>query len=125
MKKVIIMEVKGDDAFISTKEAPNENDLLPFIYQTVDASTLEIVYASLEDGREFDIWVDSEGLLKQNKKIFQMSTGENLILVGSMVITNGVGSNEETIFFDDVEDKDLIVNIIKWLIKSKPMGITN
>lgn len=91
-----------------------ESKHLQFIYDALDVKTVDVAYVS-----EFDAWVDDEGLLKSDTPVF--SYGSNVHLAGNVLLSKGVGSRGETLWFDNMEDT---IHAVDLLEKGELRGVT-
>ena len=75
------------------------------------------------------IWTDDEGLLVDGNIVahYMLSNDpfDNPTLAGDIIISKGIGENDEVLWFDDIEDAEQIAIWITCLERSKCIGVTH
>ena len=117
MQKAIVMTTRVDlnrvHRNVEVVDAPN-GDNLEFFYKHIGCHIVDVAYSPCGD-----MFVDDEGLLKSDIPVFTYQEG--LDLAGNIVVTAGVDDGGKTLWFDDV---DKINEVIDYLEQGDLRGVT-
>ena len=110
--KVIVLDVNSQVPLIVDDFGEKQSNLQD-LYKYIKCRCVDCVRRKIGD-KYFDIWVDDEGLLKEEKKYLQgYCLNGYEVLVGNLVIAN-VDEEGGMIGLTDDEIENILTNVISW-----------
>lgn len=116
MAVVLVLDVKTDQLRMA------ECEELDDFYRELEAEPLDIARRKI-GGRMYDIFVDDEGLFRENPVISAIDKEGNPMLVGNLVFANhDAEGNTTSLTMEDVAR--IVGNMVRVSTEARPVGYT-
>lgn len=114
MARVLVLDVKEDEFRVA-----DCNELDDF-YRELDASPLDVAVRKV-GYKAYDIYVDDEGLFRENPVLSAVSCSGEPMFVGNLIFANN-DKHGNTVSLTDADIANIMSNVAKIYTKEKPAG---